>query len=91
LFAEYLLNNRIGAYIDNMLMRFTRQRWLDKQRRGKCNSRGELMSLCVHKHYGKPDPGNFQQKIMELYAAKCRYAETLLPVQEIHFLRKEII
>ncbi|WP_299497152.1 nucleotidyltransferase domain-containing protein [Mucilaginibacter sp.] len=67
---EKLLNNRLGNAIDNMLMKITANRWLKKTQLKKVNSKGSVMGLDVNKHYAKPDPKNFQSKLLEQYQNK---------------------
>ncbi|MDB4925143.1 nucleotidyltransferase domain-containing protein [Mucilaginibacter sp.] len=67
---EKLLNNRLGNAIDNMLMRITASRWLKKTLSKRVNSKGSIMGLDANKHYAKPDPKNFQSKLLEQYQNK---------------------
>lgn len=68
--TESFFNNRLGEWFDTYLMRVTRDRWLHKERKRRKNSRGEPMALRVDRHSGRPDPANFQQKILSLYHAR---------------------
>jgi predicted nucleotidyltransferase len=67
---EYLFNIKLGNRIDNMLMRVTENRWLRKTLLKKLNSHGIVLSLLTGKHYAKPDPKNFQGKLLERYEQK---------------------
>ena len=67
---EFLLDNAVGNFIDNVLMKITSYRWKQKTNKGKLNSRGIIMSMKADKHYAKPDPGNFQAKLMMKYEKK---------------------
>ena len=69
-FTELLFNNRIGDAIDNLLMRITANRWLKKLQMEKRNTRGIIMCLDTGKHYAKPDPRNFQDKLIGKYQNK---------------------
>ena len=64
---EKLLNNKLGNLLDNFLMKMTDKSWSAKTKSKKRNSRGVLMSLQASKHYSKPDPANFQYKLLQLY------------------------
>ena len=64
---EKTLNNSIGNHLDNFFMKMTAGRWDAKTRMEKRNTRGVLMSLHASKHYSKPDPANFQYKLLQLY------------------------
>ena len=64
---EKLLNNKFGDRIDSFFMKMTDKSWRAKTRKKKRNTRGVLMSLQASKHYSKPDPENFQYKLLKLY------------------------
>ncbi|SHN27853.1 hypothetical protein SAMN05216524_10885 [Mucilaginibacter sp. OK098] len=66
-FLEWLFNNRAGNTIDNMLMKITGGRWLKKTQQKKLNSHGIIMGMDTGKHYAKPDPRNFQSKLLARY------------------------
>ncbi|MBS1529886.1 MAG: nucleotidyltransferase domain-containing protein [Bacteroidetes bacterium] len=66
-FIEILFNNPIGNTIDNLLMKLTSKRWMKKMRQGKKNNRGIIMAMDAGKHYAKPDPFNFQFKLISSY------------------------
>ena len=65
--AEQLFSNKMGDRLDNFFMKMTAKRWNKKTENRKKNNRGELMSLQAGKHYSKPNPANFQQKLLKLY------------------------
>lgn len=65
---EKLLDNRWGDRLDDLLQRWTSTRWQKKEERGDRNSKGTPMSLQNTKHYSRPNPGNFQQHILQRYA-----------------------
>jgi predicted nucleotidyltransferase len=67
---EILFNNRIGNIIDNWLMKITAHRWLKKMKMKKLNTRGIIMGMDTDKHYAKPDPKNFQNKLITKYTNK---------------------
>jgi predicted nucleotidyltransferase len=64
---EFLFNNFLGDMIDSFLMRVTAGRWLKKTSQKKTNSKGHVMAMDVAKHYAKPDPGNFQARLLKDY------------------------
>ena len=68
-FTEKLLNNRLGNAFDSFLMNLTAKSWNLKTRRKRKDNKGVLLSLHTDKHFSKPDPGNFQQKILQRYNA----------------------
>ncbi len=68
--VEKTLDNRFGNLLDDLFMKLTARNWALKTRRQKKNSRGVLMSLQAGKHCSKPNPANFQQKLLQLYENK---------------------
>jgi predicted nucleotidyltransferase len=67
---EMLFNNRLGNAIDNALMKITAGQWIKKTLSMKRNAKGNIMAMDVDKHYSKPDPRNFQSKLMLRYETK---------------------
>jgi len=59
-----------GNILDNMLMKATTSRWLKKTVLKRLNSHGNVLSLLTGKHFAKPDPGNFQEKLLSTYEHK---------------------
>jgi predicted nucleotidyltransferase len=68
--VEALLNNPLGALLDKQLMRITASRWLKKSQQKKLNTRGIIMGMDASEHYAKPDPINFQTKLIDRYQNK---------------------
>jgi predicted nucleotidyltransferase len=68
--VETLLNNRAGEWLDNILMKFTAGRWYKKTKMKKLNMRGTVMGMAASKHCAKPDPVNFQTKLISRYQHK---------------------
>ncbi|MEO6633860.1 MAG: hypothetical protein ABIN13_19105 [Mucilaginibacter sp.] len=80
---ELLFNNKAGNKIDNMLMKVTGARWLKKTEQKKVNSHGIIMGMDTGKHFAKPDPKNFQSKLLLRHYARVsrvlrRYEESLV-------------
>jgi predicted nucleotidyltransferase len=69
-FVEWLLNNRFGNWLDNRLMKITAGRWNQKTQQKKLNDRGGLLAMAADKHFSKPDPENFQFKLISRYETK---------------------
>jgi predicted nucleotidyltransferase len=69
-FIEMLFNNWFGNAIDNLLMNITANRWLKKKQMKKLNTKGIVMCLDTGKHHAKPDPRNFQDKLIVKYQNK---------------------
>jgi predicted nucleotidyltransferase len=68
--VEMLLNNRIGCWLDRLLMKITARRWRKKTDAMQTNAKGFIMAMDVNRHYSKPDPKDFQQQILKRYQSK---------------------
>jgi len=62
---EWLLNNKAGNALDDLLMRITVRRWKEKEVLQKTNSHGNRMGMCAGKHFSKPKPEFFQRRVLE--------------------------
>jgi hypothetical protein len=71
----WLPYNPVSNVIDNILMTVTARRWRKSTRLKKLNSKGAIMAMAVNKHFSKPDPANFQNKLLVRY--KSKVAEVL--------------
>ena len=71
--VEWSFANKMGDWIDNILMNITAKRWKKKKEQQKLNANGNLMGMDVGKHYSKPDPLSFQQKLMDAYVSSIAY------------------
>ena len=69
---EKMLNGRIGDAIDKWLMNITGRRWQKKAKKHQLNSKGGDMGMIVGRHFSKPDPKNFQDKVVEQYRVKVQ-------------------
>lgn len=69
---ERLLDNRLGDRLDDYLRNLTASRWKKKEERGDLNMRGLKMALQCSKHYARPNPEIFQQKVLVRYQRKIR-------------------
>ncbi|ASU35175.1 hypothetical protein MuYL_3290 [Mucilaginibacter xinganensis] len=72
---EALFNNAAGCRLDDMLMKITSGRWQKKTQQKKLNSHGIIMGMDTGKHFAKPDPENFQNKLLGRY--QCRVDKVL--------------
>ena len=68
--AELIFNNPLGNLLDYLLMKLTAYRWHKKSKNRKLNKRGILMGMDISRHYAKPDPENFQKKLIQIYENK---------------------
>ncbi len=72
---ENLLNNKWGDRLDDLLQRWTSLRWQKKEERGDRNKKGNRMCLQNEKHFSRPNPENFQQRVLGRYATRLREME----------------
>jgi predicted nucleotidyltransferase len=79
--VEFLCNNEVGSWIEKRLMKITAKRWNKKTQLRKLNSRGTIMGMAADQHFAKPDPKNFQIKLIEKYQSK------LVPLLAIHEIK----
>jgi hypothetical protein len=70
--CEKLFDNRLGDWLDDYLRRLTAARWKKKEERGELNIRGNKMSLQCGKHYSRPNPEIFQQKVINKFQRKVK-------------------
>ncbi|MBC7830028.1 MAG: hypothetical protein H7122_19945 [Chitinophagaceae bacterium] len=78
---EAFFNNSFGERLDNYLMKLTSTRWNRKELQGKLNIKGGRMGLRTSKHFSKPNPAFFQQKILLLYESKLKEIDKSLKVK----------
>jgi hypothetical protein len=64
---ERVLSNRLGNKLENKLRRITDQRWRKKTDQQQRNMRGDVLTLQCGKHYSRPNPEIFQQKVLTKY------------------------
>ncbi len=64
---EYMLGNHLGNKLENKLRRITDHRWSKKTRQKKRNMKGDVLTLQCGKHYSRPNPEIFQQKVLTKY------------------------
>ena len=70
-FFETILSGKTGNAIDNWLLNITKKRWLKKEVQTNINAKGICMGMLADKHFAKPDPENFQCKILAQYREKA--------------------
>ena len=79
---EKLLNNRWGDRLDDLLQRWTSRRWEKKEQRGDRNKKGNRMSLQNEKHFSRPNPGNFQQRVLGRYEVRLKELQLRWDISE---------
>jgi len=65
--VEKMLNNKFGNWLDNHLWKTTASRWDKKTASKKRNIKGQVMAMETGKHFAKPDPEDFQNKLIKRY------------------------
>ena len=67
---EQIFNNHPGNLLDNYLMRLTSKRWKLKEEKQILNIKGNRMGLKTSKHYCKPNPAFFHEKLLARYNSR---------------------
>lgn len=68
--VEKVFSARLGDIADQWLMKISNSRWEKKARQGKVNDHGIRMGMIMKRHFSKPDPKNFQVKLLEKYSSR---------------------
>lgn len=68
--TERIFAGRFGDWADIKLMHITNKRWLKKSKSHQLNSRGGHLGMHSNRHCSKPDPKNFQDKVIKAYHKK---------------------
>jgi len=79
---ENLLDNRWGDRLDDLLQRWTSRRWEKKELRGDRNEKGHRMSLQNEKHFSRPNPENFQQRVLGRYEIRLKELQIRWDISE---------
>ena len=64
---EKIFNAHFADSIDNWLMNVTDKRWKKKSGKTKSARQNKRIGMSVSKHFSKPDPANFQAKLLKEY------------------------
>ncbi|MEO8853203.1 MAG: nucleotidyltransferase domain-containing protein [Ginsengibacter sp.] len=64
---EKVFSSRFGDAVEKWLMNLTDKRWKRKTQQGKLNDHGRRIGMIVDPHFSKPDPKNFQDKVVQQY------------------------
>jgi hypothetical protein len=67
---ERVLGNRLGNNLENKLRRITDRRWRQKTEQLRRNMKGDVLTLQCGKHYSRPNPEIFQQKVLAKYHSR---------------------
>lgn len=79
---EAFFNNPLGDRLEQKLQEITDRRWKKKTERGDRNMKGDPMALQCAPHYSRPNPENFQQKVLTKFYRR---------LEEVGAFRKEMI
>jgi len=88
-FSEWILGGKPGNSIDNWLFRLTSRHWQKKEHQRKVNAKGISIGMLAGKHFAKPDPKNFQVKVLNQYESKVQ--QLAISLREINTALPEII
>lgn len=69
---EWLFDNWLGDRLDDYFFRLTSKRWKKKEEEMRLNIKGNRMGIRTGKHFSKPNPNHFQEKILMLYYSRLR-------------------
>ena len=75
--VEWVFQNRLGDWLDNYFMKLTSRRWKHKEEKQVLNIKGNRMGLRTGKHFSKPNPVFFQEKIIAFYHNNLNEMESL--------------
>lgn len=70
--VEIIFNTKMGDVMDTWLMNITDKRWQKKTQQNRLNERGIQMGMLVDRHYSKPNPKNFQDKVVKRHEYKMQ-------------------
>lgn len=68
--VEWMFDNKLGDMLDKYLMNLTTKRWNKKEEKHRLNMKGKRMGIKSGKHYFKPNPTYFQQKVLQRFNQK---------------------
>lgn len=78
--VEEIFSSRLGDVADRWLMNITNKRWQKKTQQGKVNDHGVIMNMMANRHFSKPDPRNFQAKVIQQYESRVQRLSTGLTI-----------
>ncbi len=75
---EKIFNSKFGDTVDKWLMTVTDKRWKKKTANGTLNSHHVKIGMSVNRHFSKPDPKNFQVKVVQQYENRVKQLMELI-------------
>ena len=83
-FAEKLLRNSAGQKADNAIMNYFNKRWQKLKAKHRVTESGFILgSMMVDKHYCKPYPQHFQQKVLTMHEEKIEKLMNTIMVKHV--------
>lgn len=80
-FLEWIFDNGQGDKIDNALLHYFDQRWKRLKQKNKFTETGfQIGTMIADKHFCRPYPQHFQQKILDRYEERIQSLKTSLRV-----------
>lgn len=80
--AEKVFRNKQGQKIDNALMRYFGKRWEKLKSKNIATGSGFILgSMMVDKHYCKPYPQHFQQKVLNMHEQNITKIKSIVLAQ----------
>ena len=70
---EKIFSGQTGDRFDKWLMHITDRRWQNKTAKQQVNNKGRKIGMAVGRHFSKPDPQNFQAKVVRQYEDKVKH------------------
>lgn len=80
--VEWLLSGTFGNRLEKYLLELTQRRWLRKEVQGKKNIKGQSMGFTSGRHFAMSNPGNFREKILQLYNQRLMEQRACNPVDK---------
>ena len=78
---EWCLNNKQGDKADNAIMHYCNKRWKKLAAKNKFTESGfQLGTMMADKHFCRPFPEHFQQKILDRYDERIQALKTTLRI-----------
>ncbi|MEO9069997.1 MAG: hypothetical protein ABI261_03115, partial [Ginsengibacter sp.] len=70
--VEKIFSSGLGDFTDRWLMNLTDKRWKKKAQLEKVNDHGLRIGMMVGRHFSKPDPKNFQARVVQQYESRVQ-------------------
>ena len=81
---ERILNLHFFDSLENRLMKVTDRRWKKKAAKSKNQNGSHSIGMAVSQHFSKPDPKNFQQRILEEHEQRLKQLVDSYNIVNVH-------